>query len=561
MEPVLPATAEKVTENLLLEALWSRLSEEARAQARAMSVLRVPAPRPVVVALGGEAATAELIQAGVVTQFKEQSRDDEGRAEWVDRWGMHSVVGAFAGARTGEEERRAAHRKAGVAFTEWVKGSGARLAEYVEGIAHLHAVGEGDWAWPMAERYVLWARDMAQYQEALRLLDSCERAGTTRGRLVRVLTLQAQMRRALGERSNKIREILSRALGIVETDEDRGLVLHESGLFARAQGDYPEAERLLRKAAEISRRGSDTHSPNVILQHALAEVLGQQGRYDDAEIVLRKLIKDDEYLSDDRREHGALLHSLAIICEEQGKLHEAEAFLREALGIKTTVFGTEHPEYAVSLKNLAGVLLQQDKGVEAENLLRQVLDIEESTLGPEHPEYAISLNNLADTLGRLGNLEEAAELLRRALDIKQKIVGATHPSYGASTQNLAAVLFMQGNNKEAESLLRQAVVIDEKAFGADHPRLVKILEALAVVLIAQGRAFDAEPLLRRALAIAEEHGQSDAAAQVREMIAVLEDAASSAAPPPPAAPVADAPCPCGSERPFLACHGAPGEDG
>ena len=52
VEPLLPRNAEDITADLLLEALWGRLSEGARAHARAMTVLRRPAPREVVDALG-----------------------------------------------------------------------------------------------------------------------------------------------------------------------------------------------------------------------------------------------------------------------------------------------------------------------------------------------------------------------------------------------------------------------------------------------------------------------------------------------------------------------------
>ena len=64
VEPLLPKNAAMITADLLLDAVWGRLSEGARAHARAMTVLRVPAPREVVDALGSTGTAGSLFGRG-----------------------------------------------------------------------------------------------------------------------------------------------------------------------------------------------------------------------------------------------------------------------------------------------------------------------------------------------------------------------------------------------------------------------------------------------------------------------------------------------------------------
>lgn len=282
VEPVLPATKAKVTENLLLETLWGKLSDGAQAQARAMSVLRRPAPWHVAVALGEVATTEELVRTGVVTQFKEMALGDKG-VEWIDRWGMHSVVRAFAEMRAGDAEKREAHRKAGVVFGAWVKGRTVLTTDVVEGIAHLHAVGEGDLAWPMALKLALWLRDTARYREAKALLESCEAAGTSGDRLALVLALLGQARVQLGERSDDVRDMLERALGFAASDEVHSTVVHELGRLLDAQGKHGEAEILLRQSLALVEKSLGKDHPSYAASlHSLAGVLNNQGKYGEA---------------------------------------------------------------------------------------------------------------------------------------------------------------------------------------------------------------------------------------------------------------------------------------
>jgi tetratricopeptide (TPR) repeat protein len=311
VEPLLPRNADAITADLLLDALWGRLSEGARAHARAMTVLRRPAPREVVDALGTVGTAGEFIRAGVVTLFREQSFGEDKKVEWVERWGMHGLVAGFAGRKVTEDEQREAHEAAGAAYEDWVRKPGARWSEQEEGIFHWHAVKEGNRAWPLVEDYVLWLRRRAQYRRALEMLARCEAAGTTGERLAAALMLIAQMRSRLGERSKDVAASLARALDLAESEERRAYVLHEQGDFLDEQGKYGEAEALLREALALKKKALGVEHPS----------------------------------------YGASLHALAGVLRAQGKVGEAEALLRKALALVEKALGVEHPSYGASLHN------------------------------------------------------------------------------------------------------------------------------------------------------------------------------------------------------------------
>src|SRR6185369_17292211 len=298
------------------------LSPEAQHQSRQVSVLRVPAPRDVIQRLGN--ATAELIRTGVLTLYREPLfLEKKQKLEWVDRWGLHSLVRAFVDTKTNAEDRRSGYLAAGTAYQEWVAKPGARWSEQVEGIHHLHSVGEGDRAWPMVQEYVLWLRRQARYREALTLLESCEAAGTTGEQLANALMFQAQMRRQLGERSEDL----------AQTHPSYGTSLHELASVLSRQGKYGEAEDLLRQALTLFEKALGRTHPS----------------------------------------YGTTLHELASVLSRQGKYGEAEDLLRQALALFEESLGVAHPSYGASLHELAGVLSRQGKYGEAEDLLRQAL--------------------------------------------------------------------------------------------------------------------------------------------------------------------------------------------
>ncbi len=72
-------------------------------------------------------------------------------------------------------------------------------------------------------------------------------------------------------------------------------------------------------------------------------------------------------------------------------------------------------------------------------LYRQALEIRRTTLGENHPDYANSLNNLAVLYREMGDYAAALPLYRQALEIRRTTLGEDHPDYATSLNNLAVL--------------------------------------------------------------------------------------------------------------------------
>ena len=87
-----------------------------------------------------------------------------------------------------------------------------------------------------------------------------------------------------------------------------------------------------------------------------------------------------------------------------------------------TIFGKEHPSYAMSLHNLAAVYIETGRHSEAEALDLEAARIRKTALGEKHPDYLGSLNSLANLFYETGDWRRAealhqtiAERLREAV--------------------------------------------------------------------------------------------------------------------------------------------------
>ena len=112
---------------------------------------------------------------------------------------------------------------------------------------------------------------------------------------------------------------------------------------------------------------------------------------------------------------------------EEGRLEEAERAFREALNLAGEGAAGELRR-ATTLNNLGYVLHRRGRLAEAEELYAQALALRQTRLGPEHPEVAQSLANLAEVKRARGRVEDAERLYRRALAIREKALGPEHPA-------------------------------------------------------------------------------------------------------------------------------------
>lgn len=118
---------------------------------------------------------------------------------------------------------------------------------------------------------------------------------------------------------------------------------------------------------------------------------------------------------------------------------------------------------------------------EAESLYRQALDIRRTALGEEHPDMAHTLTYLAALYKKMGQYDKAEPLYRQALKIQRTVLGDNHPAMASSLYNLAALEILLGNPAAALENMLEAAKIDDRMITrvfsiSDEQRIQKYIK-------------------------------------------------------------------------------------
>ncbi len=222
--------------------------------------------------------------------------------------------------------------------------------------------------------------------------------------------------------------------------------------------------------------------------------------------------------------------------QAQGKYSEAEPLLRQALSIKESSLGVDHPDLCNALTTLGLVLGDQGRAVEAEPVLERALRIAERIHGSRHPLTAQVLAVLAQVEFALGK-PEAKATAQRALDTLVAAVGPDHPvtrqaapalRYIATDTTAARIhaAVEQARSGDPEGAIHDLEAVADEASAADTPGVeVSARIALADILTNTHQPFLAGVQLRAALAVAERIGDETAVARIRAALQTLDSAA------------------------------------
>jgi tetratricopeptide (TPR) repeat protein len=308
-------------------------------------------------------------------------------------------------------------------------------------------------------------------------------------------------RRAADVALERLREDAAQAAAHREDAINAFLLLSDAAKLAR---DVPAAIAALEEGSPLIDRIKDPlfwagyHEP-------LARHYFDQYQIDRADALVNEIVDiHEEHLSenDPQLGHTLLLWAtlLGLKADYAGEVGVAARACR--------IFQVQMPPDLLSTSAALGwqadALHHLGRFTEAEPLERRALAIWEQSLGENHPNVASALNNLARLLQDTNRLAEAEPLMRRALAIDEQSSGKEHPSVAIRLNNLAKLLQDTNRLAEAEPLMRRALAIDEQSYGKDHPNGAIRLSNLASLLQATNRLAEAEPLMRRALAIFEQ---------------------------------------------------------
>ncbi len=220
--------------------------------------------------------------------------------------------------------------------------------------------------------------------------------------------------------------------------------------------------------------------------------------------VLRRSTVRLEELSDQPQLKAQLAATLGELFLSLELVTEAEPLLRQAVDLRRSLFGTEHPAVAGSLGALATWYRLTGDLSEAQRLQKEALDLQVRLLGPDDPVLAKSLMGLGLIHYDQGEFALAEARFREALRIRN-LRADIAPRDQADTHNdLAFSLHAVGKYQQAESHYREALKLLETGGEGNQAARSVILNNLASVLQEQGKVEQAEPLFRDSIVLRQE---------------------------------------------------------
>ena len=275
-----------------------------------------------------------------------------------------------------------------------------------------------------------------------------------------------------------------------------GLSAHRAIQYERATEHFKEAEKLTNRDRNLEEW--------VTLQHEIADLLVAQGNYGDAEKLIRGVIEVRARILGP--EHPDTLDSrdrLIYALTRQSKFAEAEAEARGAIKLREQVLGPEHVDTTTSRYYLADVLVSEGKNTEAESLYRQMIPLIENTLGVGHQRALIARLGLATALAAQGKHVEAEPLYRQVIRLDEKVYGPQDPDTLGARQNLATTLQAEHKYSEAEAEYRDVITLQQKLIGPAHPDTLTSRNNLADCLDEEGNFVEAETECREIIPLEE----------------------------------------------------------
>ncbi len=275
---------------------------------------------------------------------------------------------------------------------------------------------------------------------------------------------------------------------------------HRLGVLQRLGDDPAAAVASLERAAALRRELLDADSPELAeTLTALGEARRRSGDLAGAEAAYRESLAIRERRSD-RAGIAASFASLGALRHSERDYAGAEAFHRRALELHLALYGTDHPDTAISRLNLGMALRRQDEVEAAIPLLEAALATHRAVYGAEHFTTAWTQVELAMAFQQQGALERAEAQLEEVYPRLVAKLGADDARVADVAVGFGQLRVRQGRPAEGEPLLRAALAALAARYGAPHYRLGAAALWLGRSLAAQGRHEEAAAAWRAGLA-------------------------------------------------------------
>ena len=251
--------------------------------------------------------------------------------------------------------------------------------------------------------------------------------------------------------------------------ESRNLIapLLSLGNLHLVKGDYTEAEKVTRKALEISEnRFGNTSSRTAICKKQLSSIYTSLGDYNKAldninsTINIQKSIYGSNHI-----EVAKSLSQLGLIKFYKNEPPATiEPIFDEATKIIADNIGNRTPMYADVIKNLSVIYIEQNKFDDAFNSLSLAETIWKTRLNSKKNVNLASIYSLTgDVYYQQKDYPHAEEKYNEAKKLYEDFFSDTHPEYVRILSKLSKVYYMQGDKRKAKKT-SQEVIYNYDAF-------------------------------------------------------------------------------------------------
>jgi tetratricopeptide (TPR) repeat protein len=311
------------------------------------------------------------------------------------------------------------------------------------------------------------------------------------------------------------------ALGLFDRAQaalDRALALHQRTLGAATaevardhlalgrlhllRGEYGEAERAARHAAELSPRVAEhDYSLRASAATLLGDVLNVSGRHAEAVTVLEAAIASLDHARRDPLIESKLFSELANAHYYLGHYLESERYNQASLELDRKHLSPTHSRIGDTLINLAAIAMDQGRYADCERMNREALEIMERFHGEVHPKTGSALTIWARSLNFLDRYADAEVALKRAAAINEQIYPAVHSKVASTLHDQFTAAYFLDKLDEAEQYAMRVVEMERALHGEAHPRMGHAYDRLGTVWLGLERFEAAEATFRKALEV------------------------------------------------------------
>ncbi len=217
----------------------------------------------------------------------------------------------------------------------------------------------------------------------------------------------------------------------------------------------------------------------------------------------------------------ALIHRGAIALEA-GKPADALPRLQEALELRKTQVGEDHPDIATILANLGGAHMRLGSPERALESLERSLAIRERRMGADHERLAPTLASLGGVATSSGRPREGLAHLERALPLMERSLGPEHPELAVPLTNMALAHLRLDQPERARALVRRAVQLRRAGWGEAHARTINSIYQLAYVEQQAGDDQAAQRAYSEYLELLREHRPDDVLGRLQGLVGLAD---------------------------------------